>query len=233
MLGANCEGAMALFWMLMVVLMAAGGLMATLALAYRVPALRPRRIFDEPQRKLAGPAFQRRVLANMVLSGGFVFALAFGPYAYLFHERPTTWLIGVAQGLAILALYDVAYYAMHRFAFHQWAWLKRVHSVHHVVRHPNALDSLYLHPIETFLGVALLMLCTWIVGPVHVATFAGVFAVYSFLNILVHSGLDLPFFPFRAVSYLARKHDTHHTSMRGGNFASITPVCDLLFGTAE
>jgi len=36
-----------------------------------------------------------------------------------------------------------------------------------------------------------------------------------------------------AVSYLARKHDIHHTSMRGGNFASITPVCDILFGTAE
>jgi len=224
---------MALFWLLTMVLVAAGALMTTLAIAYRVPALQPRRIFDEPHRKLKGPAFQRRVMANMVLSGGLVFALAFAPYHYLFHQRPTSWLVAVAQGVAILALYDVGYYAMHRFAFHQWAWLKRVHAVHHTVRHPNALDSLYLHPVETFCGVALLMLCTFLVGPVHVATFAGVFAVYSFLNILVHSGLDFPFFPLRAVSYLARKHDVHHTTMRGGNFASITPLCDLLFGTAE
>src|SRR5256885_13762816 len=113
MLGANGEGAMALFWMLTVVLMAAGGLMTTLAVAYRVPALQPRRIFDEPQRKLKGPAFQRRVMANMVLSGGLVFALAFAPYRYLFHERPTSWLVGVAQGVAILALSEAGYYAMH------------------------------------------------------------------------------------------------------------------------
>ncbi len=225
--------AISLLWMLTVVLGLAGALMALLAIAYRSPRLQPRRIVDEPNRKLKGPAFQRRVLANMGLSGLFVFVLTFVPAPLLFQERPTAALTMLWQVLAILALYDVGYYAMHRFAFHRWSWLKRVHAVHHTVRHPNALDSLYLHPLETFLGLALLMLCTYIVGPVRPVTFIGAFAVYSFLNILIHCGLDLPFFPFRIASYLARKHDTHHTSMRGGNFASITPICDLIFGTAE
>jgi sterol desaturase/sphingolipid hydroxylase (fatty acid hydroxylase superfamily) len=101
------------------------------------------------------------------------------------------------------------------------------------VRHPNAFDALYLHPVETFLGLALLIACTWLLGPVHIATFAGVFFVYSALNIIVHCGLDFHFPPFLALSYLARKHDIHHTSMKGGNFASITPIWDILFGTAE
>jgi sterol desaturase/sphingolipid hydroxylase (fatty acid hydroxylase superfamily) len=71
------------------------------------------------------------------------------------------------------------------------------------------------------------------VGPVNIYTFAGVFVIYSCLNILNHTGLDLPFFPFRTLSYLARKHDGHHISMRSGNYASITPLFDRLFGTAE
>ena len=122
---------------------------------------------------------------------------------------------------------------MHRVAFHQWGPLRKVHVVHHAVRHPHSVDSLYLHPVETFLGLALLVVCSMIVGPVHAATFCVVFAVYSFLNILVHCGLNLPFFPFRVVSFLARKHDVHHTSMKGGNYASLTPFFDKLFGTAE
>jgi sterol desaturase/sphingolipid hydroxylase (fatty acid hydroxylase superfamily) len=77
------------------------------------------------------------------------------------------------------------------------------------------------------------MLCTLLVGPVNIYSFAGVFLVYSVLNILNHAGLDLLFFPFRTITHLSRKHDRHHVSMRSGNFASITPLFDLLFGTAE
>lgn len=224
---------MSLFYLLTVVLLLSGLLMAALAAAYHSPRLRGRRIFSEEGRKPNGSRFLGRVLATMLFSGALVFALVYAAAPWMFDERATSWATMLVQGAAILALYDVAYYFLHRFAFHQWGWLKRMHAVHHAVRHPNAIDSLYLHPMEAFLGLALLMVCTLVVGPVSVATFVGVFAVYSFLNILIHSGLDLRLLPLRPVSYLARKHDTHHTSWRGGNFASITPVCDLLFGTAE
>jgi sterol desaturase/sphingolipid hydroxylase (fatty acid hydroxylase superfamily) len=224
---------MSLFWMLTGVLICAGALMTGLAIVYRMPRFAPRRIYDDLDRKLKPEDVKWRLLGNALFSGVLSYALAFGPYRWLFHERPTSLFTIVWQAVAILLLYDVGYYFMHRLAFHQWAWMKRVHTVHHLVRHPSALDSLFLHPLETFCGLALLSLCTWVVGPVHVVTYVIVFAAYSFLNILVHSGLDLPFFPFRIASYLARKHDTHHTSMRGGNFASITPLCDLIFGTAE
>jgi sterol desaturase/sphingolipid hydroxylase (fatty acid hydroxylase superfamily) len=32
---------------------------------------------------------------------------------------------------------------------------------------------------------------------------------------------------------LAAKHDRHHHSMLSGNYASITPLPDIIFGTVE
>lgn len=222
-----------LFYLLSAVLLFSGLLMGVLALAYAAPGLRSRRIFGEESRNPTGSRFVARAAATMVLSAVLVFGLVFAVGPWMLDARSSSWMTMLGQGIAILALYDVTYYFMHRYAFHQWGWLKRVHAVHHAVHHPSALDSLYLHPVEAFLGLALLIACTLVIGPVSEATFVGVFAVYSFLNIFIHCGLDLRLWPLAPVSYLARKHDLHHTSWRGGNFASITPVCDLLFGTAE
>ena len=62
---------------------------------------------------------------------------------------------------------------------------------------------------------------------------AVILAVYSFLNLVIHSGLDFKRPGLRAFGYMARKHARHHSSMRAGNYASITPLPDLLFDTHE
>lgn len=224
---------MSLLVALVIVLGLSGVLMLVAALAYRSAALARFRLPDDHKRKVFGLALYGRVFGNMAFSGALVFAMAYGGYDLLITEAPAGVFDMLARAVAILLLYDFNYYLMHRFAFHQWTWLKRVHTVHHMVRHPNAVDSLYLHPLETFLGLFLLMTCTAFVGPVTPGTFGCIFAVYSFLNILVHCGLDIPAPGLRTIGFLARKHDLHHTSMRGGNFASITPFWDRLFGTAE
>ncbi len=81
-------------------------------------------------------------------------------------------------------------------------------------------------------GLLLLAFSTWLVGPVHPYSYGLVFFLYSQMNILVHCGLDLrgPLAPF---GFMARKHDGHHKHMKAGNFASITPLWDLVFRTAE
>lgn len=219
--------------MLIVVLLLSGVLMAVTKLAYHWEALAAARIHPEPNRKLRGARLYRRVLANMVFSGGLVFAFTYGAHDWLISDAAHSWPWRLGQGLLVLGVYDFFYYLLHRFVFHEWSLMRSVHVVHHLVRHPHSVDSLYLHPLENFLGLALLFSCIAGIGPVHPVTFVGVIAVHSALNILVHSGLDLPFFPFRAVSFLARKHDVHHTSMKGGNYASLTPLFDRLFGTAE
>lgn len=225
---------MALHWMLIVVLLMSGLLMLVTKLAYHWAPLAPTRIHPEPARKLRGKRLYRAVFGNMVFSGALVFAFTYGARPWLVSEPGGVFgLRTVLHGAAVLLVYDFFYYLLHRFAFHEWTVLRRVHAVHHRVRHPHAVDSLYLHPLESFLGQGLLFCCIALLGPLSPVAFVGVVGMHSFLNILVHSGLDLPLFPFRTLGFLARKHDLHHVSMKGGNYASLTPLFDRLFGTAE
>jgi len=211
------------------VVLASGGVcMGLVNLAYaRMPE---RRIREEPDRKLKGPNVTARIGLNMLFSTVLVFAFTHLLADRLFYEGPTAWWRGVLEAVAILALYDLLYYLLHRYPFHQWPWLKRVHSVHHRARYPIAVDSLFLHPVENLLGLSLLTTCTWLVGPVNVYAFGACFFVYSWLNIIVHCGVDLPG-PYFGM--LARKHHAHHRDMRAGNYASLSPLPDILFGTAE
>lgn len=223
---------MTLFSVLAFVFFASAVVMGTVAAAYHWPTLARCRIYEDRKRRVQGLDLYVRVAANMLLSSALVVALTYGLQSHLFGEAGS--IFGaLVHAVAILLLYDFLYYLLHRFAFHEWPLLRQVHVVHHKVRHPTALDSLYLHPVETVLGVLLLVGCVAMLGPVDLLTFGIVFFVYSTFNILVHAGLSLPFFPFRLLSALARKHDTHHTSMKGGNYASLTPLFDILFGTAE
>ncbi len=219
--------------MLSIVLALSGGLLIGLTLLFRMPVTANHRIREEPVRSLKGPEFWRTAIFNSVMSISLVYGLTYLLYAFLFYEEAASPWRMLLEGVGILITYDFAYYFVHRYPFHQWRLLKGVHAVHHTVRYPTAYDSLYMHPVENAIGLLLLMLCTFLVGPVSVYAFAGVFVIYSFLNILNHAGFDLPFFPFRTLTYLARKHDQHHVSMRSGTYASITPLFDRLFGTAE
>jgi sterol desaturase/sphingolipid hydroxylase (fatty acid hydroxylase superfamily) len=224
---------MSLYVMLSIVLALSGVLLIGLTLLFRMPVTDNHRIREEPVRTLKGREFWRIAAFNAVLSISMVYGLTYLLYAFLFYEAAASPWRMLLEGVGILITYDFAYYLVHRYPFHQWRLLKKVHAVHHTVRYPTAYDSLYMHPLENAIGLVLLMLCTYLVGPVSIYSFAGVFVIYSSLNVLNHAGLDLPFFPFRTLTYLARKHDQHHVSMRSGNYASITPIFDRLFGTAE
>jgi sterol desaturase/sphingolipid hydroxylase (fatty acid hydroxylase superfamily) len=211
-----------------VVLVSSGLCTPLMMLAYaRMPA---RRLHRDDQRKDLGAEWGRRIAVNAVTSAVFVFGLTHIFARWLFTtDAPPLWR-GALQAVAILALYDALYYAMHRFLFHKWSALRLVHAVHHRVRYPTTMESLFLHPLEGFMGLALLMTCTWIVGPVHVYAFGACFFVYSWVNIIIHGGVDLPI-PY--LGLVARKHARHHVDMKAGNYASLTPIPDLIFGTLE
>jgi sterol desaturase/sphingolipid hydroxylase (fatty acid hydroxylase superfamily) len=201
---------------------------AATMLAYaRMPE---RRLHRDEQRKPMGAGAGRRMAINAAASVVVVFALTHLFAARLFTADAMPVWRGALQALAILALYDVLYYFMHRFLFHGWSAMRPVHAVHHRVRYPTTADSLFLHPLEGFLGLSLLLLCTWVVGPVHVYAFGACFLVYSWVNIIIHGGVALPIPYLRLV---AEKHAVHHVDMRSGNYASLSPLPDLIFGTAE
>jgi sterol desaturase/sphingolipid hydroxylase (fatty acid hydroxylase superfamily) len=110
--------------------------------------------------------------------------------------------------------------------------LRAVHGVHHRARNPSALESFYQHPIELLSGLSLMFFATWLIGPVHVYTFAATFFVYSTFNIIVHAGFQARLWIFAPFDFLIRKHHMHHAADPGKNYSSLTPLPDLLFGTS-
>lgn len=212
-----------------------GLIMMFLTAIYRSPRATTPKLREPKHRPFDEAAFRRNFSTNSAVSLGTVFAASFVCYPTFFTTSSTSLLRIVWEGVAVLLIYDFLYYFLHRYLFHEWKVLRRVHAVHHVVRTPSAAESLYLHPLEMFLGVALLWVSTGILvaiaGPLSVYSFAWLFVVYSILNVVIHSGLELPSFPFAPINYLAERHQRHHLSMNAGNYASITPIFDLLFRT--
>lgn len=218
---------------LVVVLLASAVLMVVLHLAYASPTTDAIKLYPNKSKRLSAGQLARNVIANALLTGGMSVAITLGLRNLLIADAPAAWTTIAFQAIATLLLYDFLYYFMHRYLFHEWKLLRAVHIVHHTNKFPTAFESLYGHPLENFLGVALLMTCTAIVGPVSLPAFALIFAVFSFFNLLIHSGLDFRHPALRVFGFLARKHARHHASMRAGNYASISPLPDLLFRTHE
>ena len=226
---------MSLPTILLVVLATSGVLMVALHFLYASATTDTAKIYPKKPKRLPWPKIARNVVPNSVFSGALTVAASLGLRRFLVDERAldVTLLDVTADVFATLLLYDFLYYFMHRYLFHEWKLLRPVHVVHHTNKQPTSFESLYLHPIENAMGLGLLMICTIIVGPVSLPAFAVILAVYSFLNLVIHSGLSFDRPGLRAVGYMARKHARHHSSMRAGNYASITPLPDLLFDTHE
>lgn len=181
--------------------------------------------------------FWRTAAINSTLSMSMVYAFLYfaGPRLFIATGRSPLW--SLAEGIAVLLVYDFFYYLVHRYPFHEWGILRRVHSVHHIARNPTAVDSLYMHPAENAIGLGLLLVVFASLAPLFggmsVYTFGWVFFVYSLINVVVHAGIDfrgLLFAPFRS---FATRHNKHHVNMNGRNYASVTPIWDLVFGTEE
>lgn len=190
-------------------------------------------ISDDPHRSTGERELYARLVLNMVVSGTFILGVAYVFGDRLVHTRSMPWWRYGLEPLTTVMLYDFAYYFFHRYPLHEWKVLRSVHAVHHAARNPRVLDSLLLHPVETLLGLSLLFLSLAAVGGVHLFTFAVLFNAYTVFNLLNHSGISIPHFPLKTLGVLAAKHDRHHHSMLSGNYASITPLPDILFGTAE
>lgn len=170
-----------------------------------------------------------------LLTNVFLF-LAVLPFITTFTMQPI-WKIAL-HVVAILMIYDFFYYLMHRFLFHGPGWFRKVHGVHHKARTVTSLDSLYMHPMEAFLGIALFIVSilgfSLAVGePLHVITLIITTVIYTQLNTLNHVHVDLPYAPFKLITWISKKHAIHHIDMQRGNYATITLLYDKLFGTLE
>lgn len=172
----------------------------------------------------------KNISMNMALSLGLLLSILYVFQGFLVSDVAVSGVTVFGQVIGSLLLYDFMYYFMHR-TMHHPKLMKYVHGVHHFVRFPTSVESIYLHPLENIAGLTLLMISIAIVGPISILSFGIVFFVYSTINILVHSNLDLPHPAFRLLNFWALKHDLHHGKHLNKNYASITPFWDFLFGT--
>lgn len=178
----------------------------------------------------------RVVAPNSILSGAAVALMTlYGSRWFLAPVGPggLSILDVLADAVLVLACYDLLYYLLHRYVFHESALLRSIHVLHHTVKYPTAVESLYVHPLENLLGLLTLFVSLILIGPISLPAFALILAVYSWLNVVIHSGLDFKHPLLRPIARMVRNHAKHHSSMRAGNYASITPIPDILFGTDE
>ncbi len=183
------------------------------------------------------PPIQKRSRFWGMMTQLFVFLLVI-PFSVT--SGPQPWWEIFLDIFIILMVYDFFYYLLHRFVFHDGplgAPLKWVHAVHHQMKNPCRMDSAYLHPIETCLGIALyaatIGLLALIMGQFHVASVIVTFVAFSAINQHNHDLMEVDRFPFKYLKYMSDMHHVHHARFVGGNFATISLFYDWLFGTLD
>lgn len=208
-------------------------------LVFRVPALHEAREKNRVEDKVKWkkekypPVVRSSQRVGLYLNVIFFFVLL--PFCITLSPQPI-WKIFLDMFL-ILMIYDFFYYLAHRFWFHGKGAMRQVHAVHHQARNPTYLDAHYVHPLETFVGLGgffvTLVVLSLVLGPFQVTTIIMTFVLYYQLNQINHTAVDLPFFPYKTLSWITAKHHIHHENMHKGNYATITLFYDKLFGTLD
>ena len=67
----------------------------------------------------------------------------------------------------------------------------------------------------------------------NIATMIIASVIYTQINTMNHTRIDLEGTPWRLINWIAMKHDAHHLGMTKGNYATITLLYDWMFGTLE
>jgi sterol desaturase/sphingolipid hydroxylase (fatty acid hydroxylase superfamily) len=223
--------AMKTFYFLIVSILAVdGALLSFLAWAYHAKRFEPYRISMKQSMKVPGPKRLLNIAYIAVLSLIAVFGMTGVIYHRAFYESAPSIPRVLFEIVAILLVYDFAYYWLHR-AMHIKKLMRWVHGRHHEVHNPTAMESFYLTPAELFAGLGLLCAVTWLLGPVSIYSFCAVFFIHSTLNITVHSGLVSKNILLWPIDKLTHKHYVHHAGNYDNNYASLTPFWDILFGT--
>src|SRR5204863_8268277 len=87
------------------------------------------------------------------------------------------------------------------------------------------------HPVDTIYTVGLINLPPFLLG-FDLNTLAGLVAFRGIWAIYIHSNVRLPIGPLRMLIGAPELHHWHHDRARdAGNYANISPIMDLIFGT--
>jgi len=141
------------------------------------------------------------------------------------NEQPW-WL----QGVEVIILSDLIIYWAHRLQ-HRVDFLWRFHKVQHSAEHLDWLAAYREHPLDSIYTIGLINLPAFILG-FPLETLAGLVAFRGIWAIYIHSNVRFPIGPLRMLIGAPELHHWHHDLDRNaGNYANISPLMDVMFGT--
>ncbi len=134
------------------------------------------------------------------------------------------------QAVEVILLSDFFVYWGHRLQ-HKVPFLWCFHSIHHSAEHLDWLAAHREHPLDTVYTMGLINIPAFLLGfPLETLTgliaFRGIWAIY------IHSNVRLGIGPLKWLIGAPELHHWHHDRARdAGNYANISPLMDLAFGT--
>jgi len=175
-------------------------------------------------------------LGQYLLWGGLVLTLLHFLRGWLDGIVPAAFRSAVSsqawwlQAIEVILLSDLFVYWGHRLQ-HRVGFLWRFHSIHHSAEHLDWLAAHREHPLDTIYTMGLINLPAFLLG-FPLETIAGLLAFRGLWAIYIHSNVRLPIGPLRMLIGAPELHHWHHSREReAGNYANISPLMDLLFGT--
>lgn len=165
------------------------------------------------------------VLWLLTRFGGWIDGIVPVPFRTAVASQPW-WL----QAVEVVLLSDFFIYWGHRLQ-HKLPFLWRFHSIHHSAEHLDWLAAHREHPLDTVYTMGLINLPAFILG-FPLETLAGLIAFRGIWAIYIHSNVRLPIGPLRWFIGAPELHHWHHDRARdAGNYANISPLMDIVFGT--
>lgn len=134
------------------------------------------------------------------------------------------------QTIEVVILSDILIYWGHRLQ-HRVEFLWRFHKVHHSAEHLDWLAAHREHPLDSIYTIGLINLPAFIMG-FPLETIAGMIAFRGIWAIYIHSNVRLNIGPLKKIIGSPELHHWHHHLDRdAGNYANISPLMDIIFGT--
>jgi sterol desaturase/sphingolipid hydroxylase (fatty acid hydroxylase superfamily) len=159
--------------------------------------------------------------AAVLVAAAFVATKGFGPLA----ELPLA-----VQVVATLVVFDLLWYGYHR-AAHRFGRLWRVHGAHHAPAQLYALMHLVFHPLDLIASrFVVAMIAFRFIGVKPDAIFIAV-VIISMQQMISHVNADLRVGWLNYALIGTETHRYHHSADHNGNFSSVIPLWDLVFGT--
>jgi sterol desaturase/sphingolipid hydroxylase (fatty acid hydroxylase superfamily) len=197
------------------------------------------KVFPARKQKLLRPHWWTDLLfflGQYLLWGGLVFVVLQYFRGWLDGITPAAFRATVAgqpwwlQAVEVVLLSDFLIYWGHRLQ-HRVGFLWRFHSIHHSAEHLDWLAAHREHPLDSIYTIGLINLPAFVMG-FPLETLAGLLAFRGLWAIYIHSNVRLPIGPLRWFVGAPELHHWHHDKARdAGNYANISPLMDLLFGT--